>query len=247
MSSSRTLILLPGLDGTGRLFTTFQNALEPTIQTIVFSYPTDEPLAYDALVFKVERELPKTPYVIVAESFSGPIALEVAARKPEGLQALVLSTSFAANPRPWLSFLFSGFFGAWCFRPKIPTWMIRAFMAGADAPDELCKAIQDTIMIVGPEVMALRLREVIRWDATTALQNCPVPIFYLNGTKDRLLGRGALDRLTRARQDMTVIDVPGPHLLLQAAPDICAQHIKTITDGLDWPVVQPLQPTPHLP
>ena len=110
-------------------------------------------------------------------------------------------------------------------------------MAGADAPAKLCDAIQDTVKIVNPEVMALRLHEVIRWDATAALRNCPVPIFCLNGTKDRLLGKGALKLLSASKNNMTVIDVPGPHMLLQAAPDVCAHYIKAAVDGLDWPVL----------
>lgn len=195
MASSRTIVLLPGLDGTGHLFAPIQKTLEPDFQTLVFSYPTDELLAYDALVSNVQRDLPKTPFVIVAESFSGPIALKVAVRKPQGLQALVLSTSFAANPRPWLSFLFSSFIGAWCFRPQMPAWMIRSLMAGPDAPPELCRAIQASVKAVTPQVMAARLHQVVREDATAALQNCPVPIFYLNGTKDRLLGNNALNPL----------------------------------------------------
>lgn len=235
MPSNRTLILLPGLDGTGRLFTPLQKALEPNFQTVVFSYPTGDQLGYEALCSRVALELPKTPHVIVAESFSGPIALEVAIREPPGLQALVLSTSFAANPRPWLSLLFNGFLGAWCFRLGVPLWIIRALMTGADAPIELCKTIQDTVKTVEPEVMAFRLKEIIRSDASAALRNCPVSIFYLNGTRDRLLGKGALKLLSTSRQDMTVIDVPGPHMLLQAAPDICAQHIKVMVDGLNWP------------
>lgn len=235
MTPDRTLILLPGLDGTGRLFTPLQNALEPNFRTVVFSYPTNAQLDYGALCAEVERELPERLHVIVAESFSGPIALEIASRRPPGLQALVLSASFAANPRPWLSVLFGRFLGAWCFRRQVPTWTIRALLAGPDAPAELCRAIQDTVKLVNPEVMAFRLREVIKSDAAAALRNCPVPIFYLHGTKDRLLGNGALNRLSTSRPDMTVIDVPGPHMLLQAAPDICAHHIKEMVDGLIWP------------
>lgn len=235
MPPDRTLILLPGLDGTGRLFTPLQKALTADFQTLVLSYPPDEPLGYDALCAKVERELPDRPYVIVAESFAGPIALEIASRKPPGLQALILSASFAENPRPWLSFLFGALLGAWCFRLQFPAWAIRALLAGPDAPADLCTAIQDAVKIVNPEVMAFRLSEVIKSDAAEALRNCPVPIFYLNGTKDRLLGKGALNRLSASRQDMTVIEVPGPHMLLQAAPDICAHHIKEIVEGLNWP------------
>ncbi len=83
----RTLVLLPGLDGTGRLFTPLRRLLEPNFRTVVISYPADCPHDYDGLSTKVVRELPKTPHVIVAESFSGPVALKVAACNPQGLLA----------------------------------------------------------------------------------------------------------------------------------------------------------------
>lgn len=231
---SRTLVLLPGFDGTGRLFGPLRRVLEPNFQTIVMSYPTDYPRSYDELCSEVVRELPKTPHVIVAESFAGPIALMVAARKPQGLRALVLSATFAKNPRPWLSALLGGLLGPWCFRLPLPTWTIRALMAGAEAPIELCRAIQAAVRIVNPMVMAFRLREVMRSDATEALLKCSVPIFYLNGTRDRLLGKRALRSLSAARPDLTIIHVPGPHMLLQAAPDTCARHIEAAIAELNW-------------
>ena len=82
--------------------------------------------------------------------------------------------------------------------------------------------------------MAFRLREILKCDTTADLQICPVPIFYLNGTKDRLLGKGALRLLMETKPDMTVIDVKGPHLLMQAVPDTCARHIGAAADSLDW-------------
>jgi pimeloyl-ACP methyl ester carboxylesterase len=231
---SKTLVLLPGFDGTGRLFGPLRRVLEPNFQTKVVSYPVDYPKSYDELCSQVERELPKTAYVIVAESFSGPIALMVAARKPQGLRALVLSATFATNPRPWLSVLLSRLLSPWCFRLPLPTWTIRTLMAGAEAPIELCRAIQAAVRIANPMVMAFRLREVMRSDATEALLKCSVPIFYLNGTRDRLLGKRALRSLSAARPDLTIINVPGPHMLLQAAPDTCARHIEAAVEDLNW-------------
>jgi pimeloyl-ACP methyl ester carboxylesterase len=207
--------------------------LGPDIQTIIVSYPTDDQLDYDALIAEVARSLPNTPHVIVAESFSGPIGIEIAASKPHGLRALILSTSFASTPRPALAKYFGKLVGTWCFHLPLPTSIIRLFMAGAHAPLALCRAIQESVKSVKPAVMALRLQEVMRRDATAALRNCPVPVFYLNATKDRLLGNGVLNRLTSTKPDMDVIDVPGPHLLLQAAPEICAHQIKAILEGLD--------------
>jgi len=39
--SPKTLVLLPGLDGTGNLFTNFISALPPTLSTRIVPYPTD--------------------------------------------------------------------------------------------------------------------------------------------------------------------------------------------------------------
>ena len=232
--SKRTLVLLPGFDGTGSLFTPLRKALDPSIRTEVISYSTDRSQDYDELCSQVLRELPKTPHVIVAESFSGPVALKAVTHRPKGLQALVLSTSFAVNPRPWISLPVRNLLGPWFFRIRPPIWTIRALLAGADASAELCKAVRDTVKTVSPQVLAFRFREVLRADATADLLQCPVPIFYLCGTRDRLLGKGAVRSLSAARPDATIINVQGPHLLLQTAPDVCAAHIETVVTGLDW-------------
>lgn len=51
-------------------------------------------------------ELPsREPYLLLGESFSGPIALSIAARRPALLRGVVLCCSFACNPRPALKHL----------------------------------------------------------------------------------------------------------------------------------------------
>jgi hypothetical protein len=45
----KKLIILSGLDGTGRLFQPFIEALPSNIEAVVISYPTDKNLAYEAL------------------------------------------------------------------------------------------------------------------------------------------------------------------------------------------------------
>ncbi len=75
------LVLLPGMDGTGRLFGRFLRALPPAYSPIVVGYPADKVITNDALVEHVQRFLPvDKPFALIAESFSGPIALRVATR-----------------------------------------------------------------------------------------------------------------------------------------------------------------------
>ena len=93
------LILLPGLDGTGILFADFVKAIDPCVDCLVLSYPKDQPMGYGDLDALVARSLPLSrPYVLLGESFAGPLALRIAARAPVGLVALILCVTFAKNP-----------------------------------------------------------------------------------------------------------------------------------------------------
>src|SRR6266567_2475238 len=74
------LVLLPGLDGTGKLFAAFVRALGAGVESRVIGYSPDEPLGYEELEPQVRAALPRDrPYVLLGESFSGPIAMRIAA------------------------------------------------------------------------------------------------------------------------------------------------------------------------
>jgi hypothetical protein len=97
------LVLLPGLDGTGLLFEDFVAALGSDVDVVVARYPTDRPLDY-ANLEQIARSFipPNIPFVLLGESFSGPIALSIAASSPPGLLGVIMCCSFARNPYPCL-------------------------------------------------------------------------------------------------------------------------------------------------
>src|SRR5262249_47392049 len=106
-----TLVLLPGMHGSGELFADFVAALGAEHEAIAITYPKDQPLGYARLESIVRSELPSDrSYVLLGESFSGPIALSIAASAPCRLRGLILCGSFAKNPMPFLGTLrhFSG-------------------------------------------------------------------------------------------------------------------------------------------
>ena len=75
-----TLLLLPGMDGTGDLFDAFVAALPATLDVVTVRYPAREPLGYAELQALARAAMPeKGPFVILGESFSGPIAISLAA------------------------------------------------------------------------------------------------------------------------------------------------------------------------
>jgi len=94
------LILLPGLDGTGELFAPFIEALGG-FTTEVVSYPPDRAMSYAEHETFARAKLPSDEdYVLLAESFSGPVGIAIATATPARLKGLILCATFASNPLP---------------------------------------------------------------------------------------------------------------------------------------------------
>lgn len=97
------LILLPGLDGTGELFEPLVRILPAEVQPVIVSYPLDRELGYADLLPIVKAALPRgEDFFLAAESFSGPLAVEIAAEALPRLKGVVLCASFVKSPYPAL-------------------------------------------------------------------------------------------------------------------------------------------------
>jgi pimeloyl-ACP methyl ester carboxylesterase len=212
-------ILLPGLDGTGRLFGPFLAKAPETLDFQVLTYPADRFLGYDALASRVRAALPTDrPYLLLGESFGGPLALRVAATAPPGLRGLVLASTFHRRPAATAISALRLLSPAY-FHLPMPAHAVRLLLAGGDATPELVRLVQDAVGSVKGAVMAARAKEAIRVDVTEELRSCPVPILFLGGKRDRLL-RTALPIEVRAlRSDVEIRMLDAPHLALQTHPE----------------------------
>ena len=87
-----TLLLLPGLDGSGVMFRPLLRHLPSHFNPVVVTYPRNQPLGYNQLLPIVMAAIPgNSTIVLLGESFSGPLALMAASRCPAGLRVLILS------------------------------------------------------------------------------------------------------------------------------------------------------------
>lgn len=96
MSNSLQLVLLPGFDGTGDLFAPLQAALGSDVPSTAVRYDSERSL--EDYMDSVARILPHENAVLVAESFSGPVALSLLARYPARIKYAVLCATFAVSP-----------------------------------------------------------------------------------------------------------------------------------------------------
>jgi pimeloyl-ACP methyl ester carboxylesterase len=168
------------------------------------------------------------PYVLVGESFSGPIAISIAAEAPSGLCGLVLAGSFVATPR--LALKWFSAFTAVMPTHGAPDWTTDFLLLGRWATPQLRTDVKNAMARVSPRAVRERLREIARVDVTAELRKVQVPILYLRATQDRLVPRSAAESIRRIAPHTRIRDIEGPHLLLQCAPEQCSRAISEFVD-----------------
>lgn len=216
------------MDGTGLLFAPLVAALPASLAPRVVAYPPDVPLGYDELDEIVGAALPTAgPFLLLGESFSGPLAIRAAARRPAGLAGVILVATFATSPYPRV------------LRRFVRPWMFRCggslrsrVLLGSDPDRPVADILQKAVGSVTPDVFARRAREVLSVDATLALRACPVPILVLWGTRDRVVPGRSLARVREQVPEAKIVTLDAPHLVLQARPREAAQAIVAFAAGL---------------
>lgn len=224
-------LLLPGIDGGGRLFGPLLAAGPRAFAPEVVSYPLDRPLGYDDLVALVRERLPRGRFVLLAESFSGPVAVRLAAERPAGLAALVLAATFLHRPLNPLLHPARGLVGARLFGVPMPAAVIRHFMAGSDAPRAIVADVQAAVAAVSAEVMAHRAAEALRVDAREDFARLEAPVLWLAPSRDRLVRTDAYEEVLDLRPDAEVATIDAPHMVLQRCPHASLARIEEFLAG----------------
>jgi len=229
-TGSPTLVLLPGMDGAAKLFEPLIAALADDVESIVVRYP-DEPLDYAEHEAIARAALPTDrPYVLLGESFSGPIAISIAASQPAQLVGYVLCASFVRSPYRWLTWLRPGLDLVFATRP--PRMVAQYFLMGRFATRELRSLHTETMERVGPATLAARGKAIATCDVTRDLQRVRVPGLYLRATEDRVVPRSATRLFGQLASSARIVDIVGPHLLLQACPRESARALQSFLQQL---------------
>jgi len=217
------------MDGTGELFRPLLEALGPLQKAIVISYPDSQSLSYTELESLVRSKLPQGPFVLLGESFSGPIAISIAATSPPGLRGVVLSCSFASNPRP----LFKSAAPVLSLPlPLPPTTALTTVLLGKFSTSQLRYLLGQALKRVSPSVLRHRLAEVMSIDVSSKLKGIEAPLLYLQASSDWVVPRGAWLNVRNGLPNACVKVLNGPHLLLQAKPAESAAAIREFLSAI---------------
>ena len=225
------IFLLPGFDGTGELYAPLQSALGEDYPTVAIRY-RDE-VTFDDYVNLVSSMLPPKDAILIAESFSGPIALELIKRHPSQIKCVVLCATFASSPFYFLTRL-SSFLPDFFFRLNpAQKAILQGFCFDRKTDPALISKALSVIRSVPARVIKSRIRVLAGIDIYASLSQIAVPVLYIQAMQDKIVGAQLSQKLVGGMPNVTVKKVDGPHLLLQTRPDECAAIIKSfITVGV---------------
>lgn len=203
------------------------------VRTRVVRYPLDGGFDYATCMELARAALPTDePFVVLGESFSGPIAIELAAQSPPGLVGIILCASFACNPRPRLSFI----------RPLLPymplhgSRLAAAFSRFLVLGRWITPAVRDLHLKILQRVPATtlqaRILAVADCDAREALERVRLPILCLAARHDRLIPPSATRVIQKHSATARVVVLDAPHCLLQCVPDEAVRQIREFMQKL---------------
>jgi alpha-beta hydrolase superfamily lysophospholipase len=232
-------ILLPGFDGTGILFAAFVRALPSGVEPVVVAYPADRACSADELVGIVLANLPENePCVLIAESFSGPIALKAAALQQRPPVAVVLCASFVQCPLPRILAAILKLFGSAVTLTRVPRWLVRGFLLG-DAKEEVVDLFYHAIGEVVPRVLSHRLSVLLEFDENFAPATLKCPLLYVQASKDRLVNARNFSTVQRRYPEVKLERIESPHLILQAQSEASVRTILLFLAGLQPHAIEP--------
>jgi pimeloyl-ACP methyl ester carboxylesterase len=223
--------LLPGLDGTGRLYNRLTADLAVDFDVRVIGYPVDEFDGYQALAEALAPGLPQEgPFLIVAESFAGPLAVLLAAARPPGLRGVIIAASFLRNPVAQASILSRvlRLLPAWA-PPPLP--VLEAVLMGGWKDVEVKHELEASLRLVKPKVLKTRLVAALQVDVRVEFQRIALPVLYLRANRDRLLQSGVEKDF--AMPGVWRIDIEAPHFVFQAVASQAAQAIRNFLRDRD--------------
>lgn len=189
--------------------------------------PQQGPQDPDSLATVLSGQLGDSPFVLLGESFSGPLAYRLALRQPQGLRGVIFAASFLRCPHPLLTLtrylpLPGGLLNS--------AALLKLFCVGQGASPALLELLRVEVRQLPQDLLRARLHSLSELQEPT--QPLELPTLHLLPRQDRLVSRRALT-LHKHCQNLQEVELDGPHFLLQSQPAACARAINAFMLSLE--------------
>lgn len=227
--SGQTIVFLPGMDGTGISFEPLGKVLPQDVNVKIIKYPLDRLLSFEETVqcAKNQIESNQEDVIVLAESFSGPVAIALVGSGQLKAKCLILCSTFAKSPRPVLLKVLSYLPLEVLIRLPFPRVVFKHVILGGEEATDLFLAMWQRVKALVPaKVLVHRLKVISQVDVRGWLPKLTIPCFYIQATSDRSVPASSLFDFIEAVSDLRVKRIWGPHFILQAQPQASLSAIE---------------------
>lgn len=223
-SSSIIWTFLPGLHGTADLFDGLKEQMPAGRQVEYIELPQTGKQDYKSLSLKISKSWPTgQKRVLIAESFSGPLAIRLADLHSADVVGVVLASSFCDAPiNPGFAML--PLRPLFMVKPSLST--LKHFLIGEDASSVELAQLLGAIRNIPASTLAKRVRTVLNLEERDNPSLRQIPMLILQAHNDNLVPWEAQSRLIASYPHADVHWIESPHLMLQREPGQCLQLIE---------------------
>ena len=227
------LILLPGMDGTGELFSDLCHTLARESTPVIVRYPSDKKLSFYDLAELVQGDFPiDEKFVIIAESFSVPVAIICAAKNLVNLKALVLCAGFATSPIKGASRYIGYLLAPILLRLPLPGVMYKIWLIGRNTDSMLLSKVKNIVSSMRKNILIDRVNSVFNCDVIEEIGKIKIPILYIRAKNDRLISKSCYNEIKNASSNVELVEINGPHFILQKEPIKSAKIIMKFIENV---------------
>lgn len=217
------------MDGTGILFKPFLELLSG-FDAQVITLPASGDQDYQTLSNYVSARLPEEDFVLIAESFSGPIAASLSSSNKPHLRGVVFVATFLSSPNQLLLSIAKLMPIKLLASLPLSSYIQRRLFFGNTTNKDLMSLFKEALDNLSGELIKSRVDSIRSFKYME--EKSDIPCIYLRAVSDRLIpGNKALEFRSYFSK-IALENIDGPHFLLQASPETCfeklSEFIKTL-------------------
>jgi len=225
----KTLVLLPGLDGTEVFFRPLLASLPEWVRPHVVSFPPTGGTEYEDLLAIVRKAVSEIPsFYVLGSSFAGPLALMLAEAEPDKVRGVILATTFVRPPRRiYVRMRFTSVAPTiWLIRTcrQIPAWFSRG------PTNQLRRDTAEIWKRVAARIVAARIRSLLNVDARELLKRCQAPVLCIAGSNDGVVPWRNVEEIVRVRPSVSVRRIKGRHFAIYTNPTATMEAITAFIE-----------------
>lgn len=221
------LVFLPGMDGTGDLFSPLIQLL-PNFDCQIIPLPEVGAQDYSSLTTYVRGCLPEEDFILVAESFSGQIGVVLAMEGIKHMKGIIFVATFLSSPRKLLLFLSKWLPISFLSSLPLSGYFHKVFFLGSSASSKLVGLFQSTVKRLPQNLIKARLNTMLTLKACSEVSDLPVG--YIQAASDRLVPSNKVNEFNFCFRNLVIKTIDGPHFILQAKPEESAVVISELAN-----------------